>query len=251
VNVTPRTPGDPRESASVPVTVAGADINGLHVATSPGATISGSVIFEGTSPRTGEPIPRITIQDARPDEGGMLFFFNGDDSNGLIAENGTFTIKGVSPRELLFRAMTPQAWTLKAITLDGDDITDVPTRVTEDAKLGALRVVLTDRVTDLSGSVVGARGEPLKEYVVVVHPVDEKEGMASARYIRTGRPDQDGRFRIRGLPPGRYLAAAVELLEQGREWDPEFVRRVRDTATPFTLAEGQALTLSLTLTGIR
>jgi hypothetical protein len=141
--------------------------------------------------------------------------------------------------------------TLKAVTLDGDDITDVPTRVTEEAKLGALRVVVTDRVTDLSGSVVGARGEPLKEYVVVVHPVDEKEGMASARYIRTGRPDQDGRFRIRGLPPGRYLAAAVELLEQGREWDPEFVRRVRDTATPFTLAEGQALTLSLTLTGIQ
>ena len=69
--------------------------------------------------------------------------------------------------------------------------------------------------------------------------------------MRTSRPDQDGRFRIRALPAGRYLAAAVEVLEQGREWDPEFVRRFRDAATPFALAEGQTHTLSLTLANIQ
>ena len=36
-------------------------------------------------------------------------------------------------------------------------------------------------------------------------------------------------------------------LEQGREWDPEFSRRVRESGTAFTLAEGQTLTLSLKL----
>jgi hypothetical protein len=90
----------------------------------------------------------------------------------------------------------------------------------------------------------------VKDYVVIVHPAEEKEGMAATRYIRTARPDQNGGFRLRALPPGRYLAAAVEQLEQGREWDPEFVRRFRDAAKPVTLVEGQTLTLSLTLTNV-
>ncbi len=231
--VNPRAPGDQRESASVPVTVAGTDITGLRITTSPGATIGGSVVFEGTSPRNGEPIPRITVQDARPGEPGAIFF-NQDSSNGLIAEDGTFTIKGIAPREFLFRSNTPQAWTLKSVTLDGDDITDVPIRVTESGKLGTVKVVLTDKVTDVSGT----------------DPAEEKEGMAATRYIRTARPDQNGGFRIRALPPGRYLAAAVEQLEQGREWDPEFIRRFRDAAKPVTLVEGQTLTLSLTLTNV-
>jgi len=247
--VNPRAPGDQRESASVPVTVAGTDITGLRITTSPGATIGGSVVFEGTSPRTGEPIPRITVQDARPGEPGAIFF-NQDSSNGLIAEDGTFTIKGIAPREFLFRSNTPQAWTLKSVTLDGDDITDVPIQVTESGKLGTVKVVLTDKVTDVSGTVTGARGEAVKDYVVILHPAEEKEGMAATRYIRTARPDQNGGFRLRALPPGRYLAAAVEQLEQGREWDPEFVRRFRDAAKPVTLVEGQTLTLSLTLTNV-
>lgn len=248
--VNPRAPGDQRESASVPVTVTGVDITGLRITTSPGATIGGSVVFEGTSPRSGEPIPRITVQDARPDEPGAIFF-NPDSSNGLIAEDGTFTIKGIAPREFLFRAITPQAWTLKSVTLDGDDITDVPTRVTESGKLETVKVVLTDKVTDVSGTVTGARGEAVKDYVVIVHPAEEKEGTAATRYIRTARPDQNGGFRIRALPPGRYLAAAAEQLEQGREWDPEFVRRFRAAAKPVTLSEGQTVTLSLTLTNIQ
>ncbi len=133
------------------------------------------------------------------------------------------------------------------MSLNGDDVTDVPTTIAESAKLGTLKVVLSDRVTDVSGTVAGSRGEPLKDYVVIVQPAEPKEGAAATRYVRAARPDQEGRYRVRGLSPGRYLAAAVESLEQGREWDPEFSRRVRESGTSFTLAEGQTLTVSLKL----
>jgi protocatechuate 3,4-dioxygenase beta subunit len=246
VSANPRTPDDQQEFASVPLTMTGENLTGLRITTSPGATIGGTVVFEGTSPRTGAPTPRVVVQSAMPSEPGRIFF-NADSSNGLIAEDGTFAIKGVSPQAVLFRTVTPQTWVLKSVTMNGDEIIDVPTQISESAKVNALRIVLTDRVTDLSGTVVGNRDEPLKDYVVVVHPAEEKDGAAIMRYVRTARPDQDGRFRIRGLPPGRYVAAAVEALEQGREWDPEFVRRIRDVATRFTLGEGQTLTLSLTV----
>jgi protocatechuate 3,4-dioxygenase beta subunit len=248
VSVNARAPGDPNENGRVPLTVTGTDLTGVRITTSPGITVTGTVVFEGTSPRTGDPTPRIVVQDTRPNE---PTFFSGDASNGLIADDGSFQIKGIGLGEFLFRATTPPAWTLKSVTLNGDDVTDVPTTIAESAKLGTLKVVLSDRVTDVSGTVVGTRGEPLKDYVVIVQPAEAKEGTAATRYVRTARPDQEGRFRIRALPPGRYLAAAVESLEQGREWEPEFSRRVRESGTAFTLMEGQTLTTSLKLVNIQ
>ena len=42
-----------------------------------------------------------------------------------------------------------------------------------------------------------------------------------SRFVRTTRPDQQGRFRIAGLPPGEYLAVALEYVEQfGEQLDP-------------------------------
>lgn len=66
----------------------------------------------------------------------------------------------------------------------------------------------------------------------------------------TIRPDPDGVYRIRNLPPGEYLAAAVPALSLpiDGEWDPSFVEKVRPAAIGFKLAEGQSLALNLTLT---
>jgi hypothetical protein len=152
---------------------------------------------------------------------------------------------------MLFRATTPPLWTIKSVSLDGSEITDMPLELRGARTINGLRIVFSDRLTTISGTVEGDRGEPLKEYAVVVHPVDEKEGMIATRYVRTARADQDGRFQIRGLPPGRYLVAAVETLEQGREWDPEFLKRFRDVARTVTLAEGQTLPISLTLAAVQ
>jgi hypothetical protein len=68
------------------------------------------------------------------------------------------------------------------------------------------------------------------------------------RYLRVVRPDQDGRFRIRGLPPGSYEATAIESLEQGRQFVPDVQARLRDTARRFTVREGETLALDLKLT---
>jgi hypothetical protein len=108
---------------------------------------------------------------------------------------------------------------------------------------------ITGHVTDEFGEPI--TGVQVQDYVVIVQPAESKEGSAATRYVRTARPDQEGRFRIRALPPGRYLAAAVESLEQGREWDPEFSRRVRESGTVFTLTEGQTQALSLKLSNIQ
>jgi hypothetical protein len=62
-----------------------------------------------------------------------------------------------------------------------------------------------------------------------------------------GRPDQDGRFEVRGLPVGRYYATALDCLDPGAGGDREFPGRIRDRATAFGLNDGQVITLDLKL----
>jgi hypothetical protein len=61
------------------------------------------------------------------------------------------------------------------------------------------------------------------------------------------RSDDNGTFRVRALPTGDYVAAAVEALESGREWDPAIQNAVRSAGRRFTLTDGQTLELTLDL----
>jgi hypothetical protein len=243
--------GRPAEVANVPVVATGEDITGYQITTSAGATVSGRVEWEGSAPRTGGPAgTRLRIVanavDGRP---ALLGFVGLADatSDGTVATDDTFRITGLLGSVLLTPTGVPPQWTLKSVLAHGVDITNVGT---DPMSLGAdaqVRIVLTDKVTELTGSVRNARGEPVTDYVVVALPEDRVESSVAARYTRTARPDQRGAFSIRALPPGRYRAVAVEALDQGAEWDPAFQAMVRDAARRFTIAEGQRLALDLEL----
>lgn len=236
------------EVASVPFTAAGRDIPDLVITTSPGATITGRVIFDGTS---ASPKPqRITAQPSEPGMGMMMR--SGD--NGLITADGRFELRGVVG-DVLFRSLAqaapgsvgpPTSWGIKTVTLNGNDITDVPLDVAT-VKDAIIEVTLTDTLSVLSGTVTNANREPVKDYVVVVLPDRLREGARPERFTRVSRPSQEGRYLIRGLPAGDYLAVAVPALEDGNEWNPAFRKGIESTATRFRLTHGQTTTLDLEL----
>jgi len=88
----------------------------------------------------------------------------------------------------------------------------------------------------------------LRDYVVVIQPADPKDPLIAARWTRMARPDTAGRFEARGLRPGRYVATAIETLEQGRQFAPEFRERLRRGASEFSVREGESVALDLKLT---
>ena len=61
------------------------------------------------------------------------------------------------------------------------------------------------------------------------------------------RPDQDGRFKVTGLPAADYYAVALDYIESGQWSDPEFLDRASLRATRFTLDEAQTKVLDLKL----
>jgi hypothetical protein len=151
---------------------------------------------------------------------------------------------------VLFRAINVPNWMVKSVTLDGEDVTDVPYELANGDVIDSLRVVLTDKLTDVSGGVTGERSQSIKDYVVVVQPEEPKPAQIATRYIQTARPDQDGRFRVRRIPPGRYVATAVDALEQGREWDPDYQPKLREAGKAFSIKEGESIVLDLKLSGV-
>jgi hypothetical protein len=238
-----RTPEAPPETASVALTVWNQDITNLRITTAPPATVSGTVVFEGSSPRTGVMGGlRVVARPTDPENPGAMTRF---EELGRVEESGAFLLRGVG--DVFFRPVDLGPWVLKHITLDGEDITDTPYQLRASQNIDGLRVVLTDRVTDVSGSVTGERSAPIKDFVVVIQPVRDLEGTTLQRFLHTARPDQDGRFRIRGMPPGDYVATAIEALEQGREWDPEYRPQLREAGRRFSLKEGATIDLNLTL----
>lgn len=249
LNVRPmnRQGSDPlSESGLLAITVGGADLLNVRVTTSPGATVTGRVVFEGTARRDhgqGGPF-RVMPQTAGPN---IPFASSLGVETGLVTDDGSFELKGVRG-PVLFRVAVGQAWTLKSVSHEGVDITDTATDLNGPDGLQGLTIVLTDKLTDVSGQVTDPRGRPVKDYLVVVQPLEPKNNVALTRYLRTLTPDTEGRYRVRGLPPGEYFATAIEGLEQGRQFVPDVQARLRDTARRFTVREGETVTLDLRLT---
>jgi hypothetical protein len=98
----------------------------------------------------------------------------------------------------------------------------------------------------VSGTV-RAESKPLGADVVVFS-ADTAKWSYPSRFVRTARADEQGRFRIAGLPPGeRYLAVAPDYLEAGEHDDPEFLERMRAVAIEFFFDGAERRVLELTV----
>jgi protocatechuate 3,4-dioxygenase beta subunit len=235
-----------REFASFPISVDGHDITGLLISTRPEATVRGRVIWEGSSP---EPFAtqRINVRPADPRTNSAVQAWGGGPSGATVDAKGNFSIIGVHGHVVFQSSFTGVSgpWHLKAVRIGSADITDVGYNVTSD--IDDLEVVMTDREARVSGNVRDIRSQPVLDYVVVFLPSEDKTGINQTRFFHTARPDQQGRYQVKGLPPGQYVAAAVESLSRDGHYNPAFQKRVRSTAAPFTLKEGQELVLDLQL----
>jgi hypothetical protein len=231
------------EFASMPISVSG-DIDNLTIVTTPGATLSGRVAYEGQAPTNQ------TVQiTAAPPSGGLApigAMINARAlGGGRVNEDATFELRGIAGPQMIRVQGVPAGWVLKSVTLDGADITDVAYDFKPGHNVTGLVVTLTNRLTEIRGSVHDGRGQPVADYVLVAFPEDSKLWGPQSRFVQTTRPNQNGTFSLKGLPPGRYLAAVVPALENGLQNDSGVLDQLRPRTRSFALTEGQTLTLDL------
>jgi protocatechuate 3,4-dioxygenase beta subunit len=237
------------EMASLPVDVSGEDVTGLRMVTGRGTTIGGRVVFEtdSTLPSANElrvvALPPGLAGGGFVAVGSSVHDFPPDSS---VAADGAFQIAGASGRVQL--DVPAPNLVVKSVRLDGRDITNEALDLEGTAAVSGVVVTVTDRVTTVGGRVLDRDGQPVHRYVVVVLPADPTGATEVPRRIHVARPDANGGFEIRRVRPGRYLAAAVEWIEQGGQFAPEFQERLRREARELTVGEGETLTLDVRLT---
>jgi protocatechuate 3,4-dioxygenase beta subunit len=239
-------PGDDAEFAAMPLAVAGEDMSNVMVVTSKGGTAVGRLSFEGGSKPALAGV-RVTAFPADPSDGPMMM----GGSNAQAKPDGTFELKGLAGHRLIRAVSLPAGWMLKSVTLNGKDITDTGADFKSGEQVTNLEIVATAKVTEINGAVTASNGAPLKDYTVVVFSEDpEQWSMPMSRWISGARPDQDGRFKIRSMPPGSYYVIAVDYVEAGAWSDPELLERLKTRAKHFTLADGATETMDLKLADI-
>lgn len=219
----------------MPIVVGGDDISGISLVTRRGGRLRGQFVADTGVVR---PLPRGLRVTVRSSAQGLQMTGGSSDTD--------FQLAGGSGPARLDVEGVPDGWVVKAILLDGDDVTDETIDFTN--KSGNLRVVMIDRPTSLSGTVQS--NSEIRDHSVLVFPDDATKWTYPSRFVRTIRAARDGRFEMRGLPPGeRYLAAAIDYLEDGEEQDPQLLERLRSRATAFNLGEGEQRSIQLDVVG--
>lgn len=226
------------EFAMQPLTVSDTAVENLTIVLAPAATASGTVVARAAQASAAPDLTQFRLTAPAVD---------GVDPAGAPTgrpdRDGQFTVERLAPGGHYLRATgVPRGWALASVTVAGRDITDVPFDVRAGQKLTGMRVVFTDQLTELSGTVTDAAGRPVTDCTVLAFPDDETRWHAQSRHIMTARPDQSGRYMITGLPAGSYWLVAIDPTDAGEWFDPTFLAAHRDAAMRVRLTDGEHAT---------
>ena len=159
-------------------------------------------------------------------------------ANVRVGADGRFTLASVVPgRYRLGATGAGQSWVMSAATLDGQDAFDFPVEVK--AAVSGATVTLSDRLSEVSGSITDTQSRPVLDYTLVLYPSDQRYRTAYSRRIQSSRPSTDGRLTFRNVPPGEYRLAPVLDPEPGAMFDPAFLQHLDGGAINLSVAEGE------------
>ena len=228
----------------------GQDLNGVALALQPGATLAGTLVFDAAA----APIPAdlSSIRIALSILGGSYSSNSGGTTVGNAlssipavnaAADGTFRIPGIGPGAFALSCLLPadlsKVWKLRSAMVDGRDLLDGPIEPMPGVNLTSVRVTLSDRKTQLSGTLQAASGQPTADYYVITFSADRSHWRAGSRRLLSTRPATDGRFVFDDLPAGEYFVAALTDLDPLEWQDAAFLEQVAPAAVKVSVAEGE------------
>lgn len=236
-----------QEAAAEPITIDGVNIDNITLVTSVGWSVNGRIVTDaGDAPPIPSSRVRVLVRSLS-EEGTPVGPPNGlNATSGRPREDWTFSIQALhGPARL--RLDAPDDWALKAILQDGVDVTDRVFDLRGGEALDTIQVVVTNTVNAVTGVLTDDKGAPTTDGTVVVFANDAGKWSEDSRFVRSARPDQQGKFQIKGLSAGEYLAVAIDYIEDGLWNDPEYLESIRRYGQGVRLGDSGSQTLTMKL----
>jgi hypothetical protein len=233
------------EVGSTSVSVTRGNPPPVTIRTSEGSTMAGRLVIEDSERRAASGLSLtafpVDFDRAPLASGGRGIVLSGD---------GTFYFTGVHGPARVAMTGGPDGWYLKTVRIAGADVTDSAVDLRGD-DVDDVEIVISTAGASLTGRT-GDAGR-VDDYAVVVFPVDATLWSPHSRHMKLAPSAPDGTFRVSGLPPGEYWAAAREPLDpqiDGGAWqDPSFLARLSSEASRVTLADGERRSVTLRIAG--
>jgi hypothetical protein len=246
----PKAGDTPAMFASADVSIAGAAPLSVPLRLEPAMTVTGRFVFEGSTLPPPPDLTRVRVS-LFPALQGQGF---ATEEAPVIDPSGTFSISGVSPATVRVIATVPNSgapsgpgWTLESVVSGGRDVTDLPLDI--DRGDPSLTITFTDQVSELSGTITDAAGQPVTDYFIIVIPADQRYWLLQTRRIANTRPDVRGHFVFRGLPPGAYRVSATTDLVPRDLQEIGTLTTLAAQSTPVTIGAGEKKVLDLEIGG--
>jgi hypothetical protein len=232
--------------AAEPISMGDQDVRGVSVTLRSGSRVSGHMQFLGrdTPPPAppGQPfigvvfVMPVAADPTRPIQPAI----------GRVGADGAFETYHVAPGRYGISAQTPSGWTMKSVTINGEDVTDLPVDVGS-TDLTDVVVTLTNTPRPpITGTLTGDYvGEDLS---VLVFPADRRywasPAAAQARFVTTSI-SRTGTFRLKPLPAGDYFVAVVPD-EQTVDWQELLkLEALAKDAQRVTIVDGRTQTIEV------
>lgn len=255
-------PGGASFWASADLSVNGVDIPDVVLRLQPGMSVSGKIVFDGSSAPPAD-VTKTRVSLTPPPAGSSPLELAASMMLGgtlaTVSADGTFVVKGVPPNKyrvtvtgqgvFMGQQMPGSAWTLKSAMFNGRDVSDLPFELRPNEDAAGMIVTFTDRPTEISGSVVDRAGRPAPGFPIVVFSTDRAYWTVGSRRIQQVRPSSDGKYKLSGLPAGEYYVCAVTDLDQGQLYDPSALDALAAGSFKITLADGEKKAQDLKLAG--
>ena len=234
-------------TAKQEITVVAADVEGVKLTPQPSFTISGHLRVEGSAGDLTQYSANLR-QAQLPEDPGFFMSREAFGTNAPADRFGNFQWKEVNHGNYIVQVYggDGQGFFLKSATLGGRDVT------TGFAASGpaTLDLVISTKGGRIDGSVIEKGKDvdtvhPVPNATVVAIP-EEKYRKIPGRFL-TGETDQEGRFTIRGVPPGGYTLYAWQDLEDDVYRDPDFLKAQEANGTAIKLEEGSTQKIELKL----
>ena len=227
------------------ISVGSADLEGVSFQLAEGVTVAGRLEFTSATGRAQPPSTNMQVTLVPADGRNPGGF--GNNRNRVTATN-TFETPNYGPGKYFLQVQgTPPQWQVKSATVGGRDVLDAPIDLKETDVTGVL-ITLTDEQFTLSGTVTAAAAQKADEAIVFVFPADHRawiENGMNPRRSRSTRAAANGTYVFSLLPPGDYLAVAVDRAEEGNLQDPAYIEALSRLGTRVSVVSAKQ-TLDLT-----